>query len=490
MKSTIKYGLGSICVAYAACFTSCGDFEPTGYEAAPNLPTVSNLKADVEGHTVNVSWQLPAGKNISGVQFIKNADTRNPITLDATATSYQVKGQPMGEEGLFTVKVCYDDNKYISEGVTVTATLPEETLAGVSGLTQTVSGRTVSLSWTLPSASGITGVRVYRDGDINSAVILPADATGYEMKAQPMDVDLVYTVEVIYDEYYYSTSANVDAKVPYIAPKMAYLLTAANWSQLPDDDERAAASWFASQENAEFIQPSQISTLEPDLYPVIWIEIDRVGLPLGWMNLPEELVSEETLVALREYSANGGSLYLSNMATQLTVPLGIVPDTMAPTVYGNGDGGSGDDVWVINPYLGWDFREGSDQGFYDRTYHAIYDGLTLEDPNGYGYPNLPLIGPGQREDHNCLWDCNIYGRGSYPDVIANFEATTGSLVLATWGHVRDHCVAGLVEFYANGSHGKCIANGFAAYEWNQNSGANPYIHNVEKLTSNILNYLK
>lgn len=227
-----------------------------------------------------------------------------------------------------------------------------------------------------------------------------------------------------------------------------------------------------------------------DLYPVIWIEIDRVGLPLGWENLPSEITSDATISALRNYTANGGNLYLSNMATQLTVPLGFVPDNMAPTVYGNGDGGSGDDVWVINSYLGWDFRNGSDQGFYDRTYHAIYKDLTLEDPNNYGYENLPLIGPGQREDHNFLWDCNIYGRGQYPDVIANFEATTGSLVLATWGHVRDHCVAGLVEFYANANHGRCIANGFAAYEWNQNSGANPYQHNVEQLTLNILNYLK
>ena len=75
-------------------------------------------------------------------------------------------------------------------------------------------------------------------------------------------------------------------------------------------------------------------------------------------------------------------------------------------------------------------------------------------------------------------------------MIKNFEVTTNSLVLATWGHVRDHCVAGLVEFYSNSEHGRCIANGFAAYEWNQNSGENPYQHNVEQLTLNILDYLK
>lgn len=489
MKKILKFGVAIIALAMGVTLQSCNEFEPTGYETIATLPKVSNLTAEVVGHTINVSWQLPQTNGITGLQFIKDADTRNPIMLDPGTTSYEVKGQPMGQEGIFTVKVCYADN-HVSEGVSVKASLPEETLAGVSNLTQSVSGRTVTLSWTLPSQPGITGVRAYRDGDNSTAITFEGEVTSCQFKSQPMDVDMTYTVEVIYDQYYYSIPTNVSAKVPYIAPKMAYLLSASSWSQLPDDDERAAAEWFSKQENAEFVHPSQVAELEPDLYPVLWIEVDRVGLPLGWKNLPSEFSSQETIDALRQYTANGGNLYLSNMATQLTVPLGIVPDNMAPTVYGNGDGGTGDDVWVINPYLGWDFRNGSDQGFYDRTFHAIYKDLVLEDPNGYGYENLPLIGPGQREDHNCLWDCNIYGRGNYPDVIANFEATTGSLVLATWGHVRDHCVAGLVEFFPNANHGRCIANGFAAYEWNQNSGTNPYQHNVEQLTLNILNYLK
>lgn len=468
---------------------ACSDFEPTGYEELPELPGVSDLQAAIEGHSINVSWQLPVQNGISAIQFIMNADNRTPVILPPDATSYTVKGMPMGEETIFTVKVCYED-RYVSEGVSTSATLPVENLPGITGLVGSVSGRTVTLRWSLPSAEGITGVRVVRDNNVDAAITLPAGTTEYELKTQPMDVDLTYGVQVIYDEYYLSEAVSTQLRVPFVASKMCYLLTADTWQELPDDDERAAAEWFSRQENAEFITPSQIAGLDVDLYPVIWIEIDRTGLPLGWENLPIEVSGEKTIAALKAYTAAGGNLYLANLATQLTVPLDIVPADMPPTVYGNGDGGWGDDVWVINPYLGWDFRDGSDQGFYDRTSHAIFKGLTLEDPNGYGYDTLPLIGPGQREDHNCLWDCNIYGRGSYPDVIANFEATTGSLVLATWGHVRDHCVAGLVEFFANSHHGRCIANGLAAYEWNQNSGANPYQHNVEQLTLNILDYLK
>lgn len=361
-------------------------------------------------------------------------------------------------------------------------------MATASALEASVTGRTVTLTWQLPASGEITGVRVSRDNE--APTLLPADATTCTLKGQPMDRQLVYTVKVEYKGGFVSEGVSVIASVPFVASKMAYLMTAADIASLPDDDERAAATWFAAQENSMFIQASEISSLDPDIVSVIWIEIDREGLPLGWKNLPAEVSSDATIAALREYSANGGSIYLANMATQLTLPLGFVPDGMEPTLFGSGAGGTGTDVWVINPYLGWDFRDGADQGFYDRTTHAIFKGLTLEDPNGYGYDNLPLIGPGHREDHNCMWDCNIYGKGSERDVIANFEKTTNSMVLATWGHVRDHCVAGLVDFYAAGDHGRCVANGFAAYEWNQNSGANPYQHNVEQLTLNILQYLQ
>lgn len=484
-----KMHMGALALALAAAFTSCGDFEPTGYEEVPDLATVSGLRADIDGRTINVTWTLPAEEGITDVLLIRDAQTSNPLSLGADATSYAVKGQPMGVEGLLTVKVCYDD-RYVSEGVSVTAELPVEQLAGVTGLESSTSGRKVTLSWTNPTGADVTGVRIITNGDEVAAVNLPAGTTEYTLKAQPMETDLTYDVQAIYDGFYPSVSATVSTRIPYIEPRMGYLMTAASVSALPDDDERAAAAWFVAQKNADLVYPADLATLDPDICSVLWIMIDRVGLPLGWENLPAQITSPEAIEALKEYSANGGSIYLSNMATQLTVPLGIVPENMAPTVFGNGEGGSGDDVWTINPFLGVDFKGGSDQGYYDRSEHAIFKGIILEDPNGWGLPAIPLIGPGQREDHNCLWDCNLYGRGAYPDVIANFEATTGSLVLATWGHVRDHCVAGLVEFFPTPVHGRCIANGFAAYEWNQNSGANIYQRNVEQLSANILDYLK
>ncbi len=486
MKTIRKYSIATLLVAILSLLGACSQYDPRGYEEVSGLDKVTGLKAEVANHVITVSWNAPTAPESTGVLLIRDGNIHNALTLGKDVTSHSFEGEPMGQAVLYTVKVLYKDNK-VSEGVTVSAEVPAETLAEVTGLTSSVQGRTVTLNWTLPQGN-VTGVRVLRDGEVIAEFDTPV--TTCELKAQPMQDDMTYTVQAVYDTYYAAAGASVKASVAYVTPKMGYLLLASTVGQLPDDDERAAAEWFAAQDNAEFVTPAQLADIDADEYPVLWIEIDRVGLPLGWQNLPSEVSNDATIEALRRYSAAGGSLYLSNMATQLTVPLGIVPDNMAPTVYGNGEGGTGDDVWVINPFLGIDFKDGGDQGFYDRTAHAIYQGLTLEDPNGYGYLTLPLIGPGQREDHNCLWDCNIYGRGSYADVIRNFEVTTNSLVLATWGHVRDHCVAGLVAFNSSASHGRCVANGLAAYEWNQNSGPNPYQHNVEQLTLNILNYLK
>lgn len=486
MKNSFKY---LVLAGFAVLgLSACSDFDPEVPELTP-VKTATSISTKVELHDIVVEWTLPKVAGIKNVLVSVNGDNLNPIKLDPSATSYTVKGGAMNAETVCTVKIAYENGR-VSDGISSSAVIPFEALRNVKNVKMEVKGRKVNLSWELPDTTGYTGIRVMLNNNVADAMVLEPTATSLKLTGQPMDIDLAYDIQVIYDTYYYSSGVVEKTKIPYITPHIAYLMTSADIASLPDDDERAAATWFSQQQDAVFVTPQELANLDTDSYPVLWVEIDRVGLPMGWENLPFEFSCDETINALKAYSEEGGNLFLANFATQLTVPLGFVPENMAPTVYGNGEGGSGDDVWVINPNLGWDFRNGSDQGFYDRTAHAIFKDITLEDPNNYGYVTVPLIGPGTREDHNCLWDCNIYGRGDQRDVIANFELVTNSLVLATWGHVRDHCVAGLVEFYSTANHGKCVAMGLAAYEWNQNSGPNPYQGNVEQLTSNILNYLK
>ena len=461
----------------------------------PDLPRVSNLGYSIQGFEILLTWNLPAtSMEISGLTVSRiNADGHAVQTWDlpAGATTYAVAGAPMGEENGYTVKVKYDGGKYSSMGETVYATLPVMDLAPVSNLKAEVNRRTVSLSWSLPQGADITGVRIYRSDNPEGGTTINEPITSFDMKSQPMDEQLTYNVEAIYASSYHAQPARVNAIVPFVETQAGFLMLAGSIADLPDDDEQAAATWFVQQPNTVLVYPEQLASLDPEEVSVLWIMVDRVGQEMGWQNLPAPLPEQATIDALKAYSAAGGSLYLSNMATQLTAPVGIVPMDMAPNVFSSGTGGEGGDVWTINPHLGWDFQ-GSEL-YYDRAEHQIFAGIVMEDPNGYGYGSVPLIGPGQREDHNCMWDLNVnppFGPGNQTDVIRNFEVTTNCMVFATWGHVRDHCVAGLVEFMAGMEHGRCIANGFAAYEWNQNSGPNPYQKNVEKLTSNILNYLK
>lgn len=482
-----------IAAGFCLMASSCSDYTPNGIEEVLDLQPVNGLTATIGGaanHDINLNWTLPNEAGVTGTVIYQNAIELT--RLDKNTETYTIKGSPLGEEVMYTVKATYE-NDGLSVGKSVSIALPEETFEGVSNLKSEVDGRTVTLSWVLPTQAHRTGFRVYSEGNEAAAKVLEADATSCELKFQPMDQTVKYYVEAIYDTYYYSPATTVDQKIPYVESKMLYLLPsdAATYQDLTDDDEIAAATWFAAQPNAEFIHPAEIADYDPAIYTVMWINVDREGLPMGWENLPGDIAAPATIDALKAYSAAGGNLYLSTMATQLTVPLEFVPSNMAPTVFNSNPGGDPNpDTWTINAYLGWDYRGGADQGFYDRTEHAIFKGLKFEDLNGYEYPSLPLIGPGVKEDHNCLWDCNLYGKGSERDVVRNFEVTTNSLVLAVWGQVRDHCIAGMVDFFSSPVHGRCVAMGLAAYEWNQNDVKNIYQDNVEKLTENILNYLK
>lgn len=258
-----------------------------------------------------------------------------------------------------------------------------------------------------------------------------------------------------------------------------------------DDDDEVAAKTFAQAQGYTLVNAADLAGVDPAETPVLWVMVDRVGIGRGVDKLP---FTEAEVAALKDYSAKGGALYLSNFATQLADALGLAGDYGVPGVFGDGEGGSGNDVWTLNPVMGVMFGPGKaaegQQGYYDRSGHEIYSGIEMTDPNNWGFNGVALIGPGQREDHNCLWDLNPVGKGDEIDVVANFEKKQNAQVLATWGHVQDHCVAGIAEFFAVPDvHGPVIANGLAAYEFNQNSGENPYQGNIEKLTTNIVSYL-
>lgn len=240
-------------------------------------------------------------------------------------------------------------------------------------------------------------------------------------------------------------------------------------------------------------------------YDVVTVYVDRIlngDLPQisaedAFAQLPADIAGKAA--ALKDYVANGGSLFLAKQATLLCEKAGVVPEGYAPRCGNLGAGDAmGGDYWNVMPQLGWRFRPGGvadgQEGYYDRSGHAIYEGLTFAGLNGWieeadGFVGAPLTGKVNRGDRNCMWDCNQYGKGDEKDVIVNFEKATGSQVLGTWGHVQDHCVAGIVEFLPKSEKaGTVIANGLAAYQFTTEKDP-ACDNNVEKMTANTVNYL-
>ena len=263
--------------------------------------------------------------------------------------------------------------------------------------------------------------------------------------------------------------------------KIAYVTAYEDPAEM-DDDENASYVWFKREfVNGTVLKASEVPTTDLSQFEVIWVHIDRLDMPWGWENLPAAIIAEPVMNALKTYYFEGGSLLLANHATQLIVPLGR--SERAPGLYSSGFGGSGNDSWSVQANIGME---------YDHRSHPVYAGV-VEFNEYHPHPTFPLIGPGHREDHNCMWDFNAYGyRDLYPseNTVRAFEIENTAVVLGTWGQVTDFAVGGLIEFQPTAEcHGTCLAMGLAAYEWNQNTNANIWHDNIITITRNMVSYL-
>ncbi len=349
-------------------------------------------------------------------------------------------------------------------------------MAAASNLKSETNGRMVVLTWNLPSAAGIDGVQVLRNGDIIAT--LPADATTYTIKRETPGEDVAYTVKVIYKDGKVSEGITVFCDV--VSTEKVAMVLPCPFDQLTDDDEIAAAEWFKNTyvDNGVILTTDELASLTPVNNPVVWIMVDRIGLQQGWRNLPAELVSDATIAALKGYVEAGGNIFLAKHATQLTVPLGYLADNYAPGIFGSGEGGVGTDIWAINCNICLK---------YDHRNQEIFRGLTT--CSQFEWETYALEGPGLREDHNCMWDFNAFTyTAEGEDKVQKFQNQNNCTVLATWGHVVDDAVGGIIDFNPADGRGRCIANGLSAYEFHE-EGGNEFHANIERLTRNTIDYL-
>lgn len=352
-----------------------------------------------------------------------------------------------------------------------------------------VDGRNVTLNWTLPADEDKVGVDVYRNSKLLESLGL---VNTYSVTRQPTRTDLYYTVKVKYGDGRVSEGTSVKVYIDQEPPKVGMLIAANSEAELEDDDEIAAVNWFKQTygDKGQVLTAADAAKINPSDFPMLWIQIDRVGIGKGMNNLPACINSGSLLAKLTEYVKDGGNLLLTKHATQLVAGLGRIENKFDVTIFSDGNGGEGTDIWTTNAVIGSNCSPA-----YDHRGHSIFSGLEVM-PKGvqYDHESYPLEGSGMREDHNCMWDLNAYGLPTLaPDaknVVDAFERLTNCTVLATWGHVADYCCAGIVEFNPTDEYkGRIIAIGLSAYEFNQNSGINQYQKNTETLTKNSIDYL-
>ena len=349
----------------------------------------------------------------------------------------------------------------------------------------TQGNRQVTLRWDNPTMSGQSGIQIIKDdADITN---LDQVVNSYFIKKAPTNVDVSYTVKARYSDGRVSEGQTVRFNIAYEAQKggtMVAMLVADDYNN--SADEKDAVAWFqknyVSTGKGVLLTPATIDDLDIEKQSACWVMCDRIGIEKGWQNLPGGLASTNTIEALKAFTADGGNLFLTNHATQLTVAVGRIADAYAPGIYGNGEGGQNGDIWGVHPIIG--NVEGQ---IYDHSGHDIYYGMTYE-PGLYA-GIYTFEGAGVKGDHNCMWDLNAYGLAANPNVVKAWEDLTNSTVLGTWNHVVDYCCAGIVDFNPTTTFaGRILAVGLAAYEWNL-GGENSQQDQLEMFTANCLKYV-
>ena len=350
----------------------------------------------------------------------------------------------------------------------------------------TEGSRQVTLRWDNPSAQGLSGIQIIKDNtDITN---IDEVVSSYLIKKAPTNVDVAYTVKARYADGRVSEGQTVRFNIAYEVTKGASAVA----MLVPDDytssdDEKDAVDWFKKNYvdagKGILITPATIDDLDIEKQAACWVMCDRIGIDKGWENLPGNLASAATVNALKSFCTDGGNLFLTNHATQLSVAVGRIADAYAPGIYGSGEGGQNNDIWGSQPVIG-----NAEGQIYDHSDHPIYRGMDFVS-GLYERSIYTFEGPGVKGDHNCMWDLNAYGLAPNPNVVKAWEDMTNSHVLGTWNHVVDYCCAGIIDFDPTTSFaGRVLAVGLAAYEWNI-GGPNSCQSQLEKFTANCLAYV-
>ncbi|MBD9260869.1 MAG: DUF4960 domain-containing protein [Prevotella sp.] len=259
------------------------------------------------------------------------------------------------------------------------------------------------------------------------------------------------------------------------------------------DDDAKALEWFKTfyGAKAKLVTPDELASLNPAEVPVLWVPINHDGVS-AYDNIDE--VYRNSVDALKSYAQKGGNLYLTNYAA-------LFVETMGRT-NGNDLGGG----LYANQYeiKNWYFEENErkDNGIrymitpgFNKSGYFPYAGLA--DATGI----LKTSQFGLKEHHGIMWKLEGDIVNSNPEKFKKFEEGTHSIIWGLPDIIGDYARASVIEFQPYNEYlGTIFANGDFSYEWDETArdgdgnpqggtGKNIYQYNIERYTSNILNYL-
>lgn len=294
------------------------------------------------------------------------------------------------------------------------------------------------------------------------AVVSPSSGTAHDF-TNPV----TYTMQYAGEEFKY-----VVTLVPTQFEALAFLGTAKSSSAIANDDEKKAFLWFSENfDNHTYISFDDIKSGKVKLsdYKTIWWHLDG-----NTQDLPSEATNQEVINKIKNYYRAGGSLFLSSWAVQYVANLGIAKDgKKVNNMWGEGNA---------------PFAIGDDWGicYKGNESHPIFAGLTKRaGSNDVSF----LISKGTKvKAHNALWN---FEWGDYANDIPRWSSENGAINLASfhWNDAMNR--AAIFEYPSDGTSGKTICVGIEAYDWynEDNSPENTHFSNIERLTTNIIEYL-
>ena len=296
--------------------------------------------------------------------------------------------------------------------------------------------------------------------------------------------------------------ATIDKKIGFLVPGSDYSQKYKYWGA---DDDTKALEWFLTfyGAKAKLVTPNDLASLNPAEVPVLWVPINHDGVS-AYEDINE--VYRNSVDALKSYAQKGGNLYLTNYAA-------LFVETMGRT---NGND-LGEELFanqyeIKNHYFTEEaYKDVKSDGRKDNgiRYIITLDGKTGFDKRGY-FPYAGLADNsgilktsqyGLKEHHGIMWKLEGNILNPNPEKFKKFEEGTHSIIWGLPDIIGDYARASVIEFQPYNEYlGTIFANGDFSYEWDETArdgdgnpqggtGKNIYQYNIERYTSNILNYL-